>query len=74
MNTLHWGIELWLNLLLQVVFAELLAIDENDLFFDTNEVRIDESLQYTKKKGYRFKDPKSNSFRKVTMPPDSNLP
>lgn len=50
--------------------GELLAIDETDLFFDTNEVRIDESLQYTKKKGYRFKDPKSNSFRKVTMPPD----
>ncbi|KAF1273119.1 MULTISPECIES: tyrosine-type recombinase/integrase [Bacillus] len=50
--------------------GELLAIDESDLFFDTNEVRIDESLQYTKKNGYRFKEPKSNSFRKITMPAD----
>ncbi|MED2945465.1 tyrosine-type recombinase/integrase [Bacillus swezeyi] len=50
--------------------GELLAIDETDLFFDTNQVRIDESLQYTKKSGYKFKAPKSNSFRTITMPAD----
>ncbi|MBT2626136.1 site-specific integrase [Bacillus sp. ISL-32] len=50
--------------------GELLAIDESDLFFDTNQVRIDESLQYTKKHGYRFKDPKNKSFRTITLPAD----
>ncbi|MEK4788345.1 MULTISPECIES: tyrosine-type recombinase/integrase [Bacillus] len=48
--------------------GELLAIDENDLIFDTNEVRVDESLQYTKKYGYRFKSPKSKSYRTITLP------
>ncbi|MEC1940159.1 site-specific integrase [Bacillus velezensis] len=48
--------------------GELLAIDESDLFFDTNQVRIDESLQYTKKHGYRFKAPKNKSSRTITLP------
>ncbi|WP_268250796.1 tyrosine-type recombinase/integrase [Bacillus nakamurai] len=48
--------------------GELLAIDESDLFFDKNQVRIDEALQYTKKYGYRFKAPKNKSFRTITLP------
>ncbi|MFN3093967.1 tyrosine-type recombinase/integrase [Bacillus pumilus] len=48
--------------------GELIAIDESDLSFETSEVRIDESLQYTKKYGYRFKEPKSKSYRTITLP------
>ncbi|MEC3592635.1 tyrosine-type recombinase/integrase [Bacillus pumilus] len=46
--------------------GELIAIDESDLSFETNEVRIDESLQYTKR--YRFKEPKSKSNRTISLP------
>ncbi|MBU8576106.1 integrase [Bacillus pumilus] len=48
--------------------GELLAIDESDLSFETNKVRIDESLQYTKKYGHRFKEPKSKSYRTISLP------
>lgn len=50
--------------------GELLAIDESDLLFEMNKVRIDESLQYTKKYGYRFKEPKSKSYRTISLPPE----
>jgi integrase len=54
--------------------GELLALKWNDIDFNNNFIRIDESAQYIPGKGHITKDPKNESSKRTVPVPSSMMP